>query len=264
MIVALRFLRDRRRWLASWCVAMVALVFVNVAFYPSFKEQPTFDDLFAELPDGVQSLFGIGELPLTAPAGYLHSQVFTTMVPVALLIFSIALGARAVGGSEDDGTLELLLANPISRMRVASERFAAMVGLVFALGAVSAALVFALSAPFELLEGISAFHLLAACAAATALGLVHAAIAFATGAALGGRSRAISVAAAVAVGGYVLFGFTDSAAARPTRFANPWYWYLNRNIVAFGPGAEAVLVPLGVAVALGALGIWRLGARDLR
>lgn len=264
MIVALRFILDRRRSLGWWSLAMVGLVLVNVAFYPSFREQPSFDALFEDLPEGVQSLFGVGGIPLTEPAGYLHSQVFTTLLPIALIIFAIALGARAIGGTEDEGTLELLMANPVSRSRVAIERYASTVGLVLVLGMVATASTVALSAPFQLLEGMSIPYLLAACLAATCLAVFHASLGFALGCVFGGRSRALAIASSVAVGGYVLFGLVSSGVIEGARFVSPWYWYLNRNIIAFGPGGESIFVPLALSLGMGAIGVWRFGPRDLR
>jgi ABC-2 type transport system permease protein len=264
VIVSVRFLRDRRRWIGWWSVAMVSLVFMNVAFYPSFKNQPSFDDLFENLPEGFDKLLGASGLSLTSPAGYLHSQVFTTLLPIALLIYSIALGARAIGGSEDAGHLELILANPVSRTRVAVERYAATAALVLGLGVVTTASVLALSAPFQLLEGISITNLLGACLAATCLALFHSSLAFAVGATLGGRGRALAAASSIAVAGYVAFGLVSAGLIEGARFASPWYWYMNRNIVAQGPGLESLLVPFGLSLVLAAVGVWRFGPRDLR
>ncbi|HYZ90767.1 MAG TPA: ABC transporter permease subunit [Actinomycetota bacterium] len=264
MTVLTRFLRDRRRSLGWWSLGVIGFVFMQLAFYPSFKNQPQFDDLFNDLPEGVKALIGASGLSLREPAGYLHSQVFTTLLPIILLIFAIALGARAIGGSEDDGTIELLLANPVSRVRTAVERAAATAALVSALGAIATIGLIAVAAPFQLLEGVSVAKLVAACLAATSLALLHASIAYFVGAAFGGRVRAISVAATVAVAGYVLFGLVSSGVMRGARFASPWYWYLDRNIVAKGPGAEAIFLPLGLAVAFAAAGVWRFVPRDLR
>ena len=264
MTITARFLRDRRRWLSWWSVGVVGFVFMTVSFYPAIKDQPTFDDLFKNLPEGAKALVGATGLSLTSPAGYLHSQLFTSLLPIALLIFAIGTGARAIGGTEDDGTLEMLLANPVSRTRVVIERFLSVMALTVVLGAVATASVLALSAPFQLLEGISIPKLLAACAAALCLAILHGSLAFALGCALGGRGLAIAIASAVAVGGYVLFGLISAGVIESARFFVPWHWYLSRNIIAEGPGIESLLAPIGLAVALAALGIWRFGPRDLR
>ncbi|MGH2758686.1 MAG: ABC transporter permease subunit, partial [Actinomycetota bacterium] len=124
--------------------------------------------------------------------------------------------------------------------------------------------VIALSAPFELLEGLSITDLVAAGAAVTSLVMLHASIAYVVGCAVGGRARALSVAAAIAVGGYVVFGLVSSGVIRGARFVTPWHWYLSRNVVAEGAGPEALLLPIGLSIALAALGVWRFTIRDLR
>ncbi|MGH2759926.1 MAG: ABC transporter permease subunit, partial [Actinomycetota bacterium] len=137
MTIALRLLKDRRRSLVWWSAGVLSYLLLQLSFYPALREQPALDDALENLPEGIQKLFGAGDLPLTSPAGYLHSQVFTTALPIVLLVFGIALGARAIAGSEDDGTLELLLANPVSRARVAVERYAGMAALILLLGALT-------------------------------------------------------------------------------------------------------------------------------
>lgn len=264
MTVALRFLRDRQRSLGWWAVGMIGIVLTSVTFYPSLRDQPSFDDLFENLPEGVQALVGSGGLSIRSPAGYLHSRVFSTLVPITLLIFAIALGARAIAGSEDDGTLELMLANPIRRVRVALERFAAVAGSILILTLVTGSALVALSPPFGLLDGLSVGGLIAACFASMCLALLHASIAFAVGCVWGGRARALAAASAVAVGGYIAHGLVSSGVIRGVRFLTPWYWYLNRNTLAQGLGPEAVLLPLGLSVLLVAIGVWRFGLRDLR
>lgn len=264
MTIATRFLRDRRRWLLWWCLGLTVFVLMTVSFYPAIKNQTTFDDLYKDLPDAAKALVGATGLSLHSPAGYLHSQLFTSLLPIGLLIFAIGTGARAIGGAEDDGTLELLLANPVSRTRVALQRIAAATGLTLLLGVVGMASIVALSAPFQLLEGVSIANLLAACAAALCLALLHGSLAFALGCSLGGRGLAIAVASAVAVGGYVLFGLISAGVIESARFFVPWHWYLSRNIIAQGPGIESFLAPLGLSAALVALGVWRFGPRDLR
>ena len=264
MIVFTRFLRDRRRSLGWWSAAMLGVVFISVSFYPSLRDQPSLDEIFENLPKGIQSLIGASGLSIRSPAGYLQSRFFSTLLPMTLLVFAIALGARAIAGSEDDGTLELHLANPVSRLRLALERCGSMALLVVGLGAATTAALIALAAPFELLDGASAGRLAAACAAATIMALLHAFIAFFVGAAFGGRGRAIAVTSAVAVGGYLIFGLVSGGVIRATRFVSPWYWYLNHNIVAQWPGLEALLLPLGLSALLAAVGVWRFQARDLR
>ena len=266
MIVLRRFLRDRRRSLAWWSAGMVALVAMTVAFYPSIRGEESFEELMRDLPAAVRALVGAQSgVPFTSPPGYLHSRMFTVIVPVVLLVFGIGLGARVVAGPEDEGTLEPVLANPVSRRRLLVERALAVVVLVLGLTAVGALALVALGPPTGVLDGIGLGHVVQAWGAALSLTLLHAGVALAVGAAWGRRAPALGAAAALAVGGYLLEGLL-SASDRTSSLlrASPWHWYLDRNALVEGTTIEATVVPLAVATLAVTLGAWRFERRDLR
>lgn len=244
---------------------MVALVALTVAFYPSVKGNASFDELFKDLPDAVRALVGAQEgVPLTSPPGYLHARLFAIMVPVLLLTFGIGLGARAIGGSEADGTLELLLANPVTRLRLVVERYLAVVLLLVAVtGALTVSLL-ALGPLVGLLDGIRITRLLAAGEAAFCLALLHTTLAFAVGCAAGRSGPAVAVTTSVAAAGYLVQGLAaTSDALGPLQNVSPWHWYLDRNILVEGPAPGAVLAPVLVAGLLLATGAWLFNRRDL-
>jgi hypothetical protein len=58
--------------------------------------------------------------------GYLGIELFSLMLPGLLIAAAVGAGARAIAGEEEHATLDLLLANPISRTRVALEKAGAM------------------------------------------------------------------------------------------------------------------------------------------
>jgi ABC-2 type transport system permease protein len=261
-----RYVRDHRRSTAWWALGMAALVAFTVAFYPSVKGNADFDKLMKDLPDAVRALVGAREdVPLTSPPGYLHGRLFSIMVPVLLLTFGVGLGARAIGGSEGDGTLELLLANPVTRRRVLVERYA---GLVLLVGAVTAALtasLVVLAPTVGLLDGIAVPRLAMAAATAFCIALLHATMAFAVGCAVGRPGPGVAVATSVASAGYLL----QSLAAASDQLGwletvSPWHWYLDRNVLADGATAVAFAGPLVGAALLLAAAAWRFDRRDLR
>ena len=61
------------------------------------------------------------------PVGAGVFELFSLMAPLLLIVFSIGAGASAIAGEEDRHTLELLLANPVSRCRIVLEKLAALV-----------------------------------------------------------------------------------------------------------------------------------------
>ena len=266
MKLAVRMIRDRRRSLIWWSVALVALVLMNVALYPTIEGQAEFDRLITEMPPALKALFGISDVvPLTSPAGYLQGQFFGNLLPVLLVVFGIGLGAAAIAGSEQDGTLELLLSNPVTRPQVLRERYVAVIAMLGVVTAVFSVSVYVLSLPFGAVEGIPLVGLAAACLGAFLIALLHATVAFTAGALTGRRAVAIGVAAALAVGGFFLQGIVGlSDVIHPLRLVTPWHWYLGRNMLAQGVAPDALLAPIAVCAVLFPIALIAFNRRDLR
>ena len=264
--VLVRSLHDSRRSAAWWALGMVALVAFTVAFYPSVRDNQTFDELVEGLPEAMRALVGLQEgIPFTSPPGYLHGRLFAVLVPVLLLTFGIGHGAKVLGGSEADGTLELLLANPVTRRRVATERYAALVLLLAGITGVLAVSLVLLGPTVGLLDGVGVARLLGASAAAFCIALLHTTLAFAVGAAAGRPGPAVAVATTVAVAGYLLQSLTASSdRLRSLEVLSPWHWYLDRNMLAEAVAPAAVAGPVLAAAVLFVAATWRFDRRDLR
>jgi ABC-2 type transport system permease protein len=260
-----RMLYRRRAGLAWWGLAVVGMCALLAVAYPTVRGNNELDKTFANLPSGVEALLGLsGGAGLTSPAGYLDSQFFANILPVMLLVFAVAGAAWSIAGDEAAGTLELLLANPISRVRVALARFAALVALLAVLAALCVLALVALAPPTGLSHGLPATHLAAATLSSALLALTFAAVAFAVGAASGRRSAALAVAASVAVAGYVLEGLSQQIhALHPVRAVNPWHWMLGPDPLRHGLTWHVWLPPAMAIVALVAVGLPRLARRDL-
>ena len=142
----------------------------------------------------------------------LNSQFFANLLPVMLLIFGISTGGWAIAGDEAAGTLELLLANPVSRAQVAIARFAALAVMIAGLSTVTLAALLLARGPAGLGQ-VAPGHVAAAVAATAAMGLAYAALAFALGASGAGRGAALAIAGAVAVVGFVLEGVGQAVTA---------------------------------------------------
>lgn len=266
MIVASRMIRDRRRSTGWWLFGILALVLFTVAVYPSVKGQTEIEDLMANLPDAFRTMVGYdAAVPLTSPAGYLQARMFSTVAPLLLVVFGIGVGAQAIGGFEESGRLEPLLANPVTRSRVAVERYLAGVALLAGIVAVFAAATLGLAAAVDALDNVRLSGLLGACAAAGALALLNMSLAYAVGAGTGRRGPAVGIAAAFAVGGYLIYSLLSLVEAlAPLRYITPWYWYLQRNMLAQGVPPAAIAVPLALSAALFVAGWALFRRRDLR
>jgi len=107
-------LQVRSRATLGWVVGVVLLVVMIIAFYPAVRNLSSLDAIYAGLPKALQGLLGGSDL--VSPTGYLRTQLFAFFLPVVLLIFGMGRGAATLAGEEEDRTLDLLLAQPISRV----------------------------------------------------------------------------------------------------------------------------------------------------
>ena len=262
--VALRMIRDARRSLAWWTVGVVALVWVNVIFYPSVRDSPEIEGFVEDSPELMRALLGGREsLDILSPAGYLDGQVFALLVPLLLLIFAIGHGAGAIAGEEERGTLELLLANPVGRHRLVAEKLLGLLGLVALFAAVTWLSSWTSGLAVDL--GVSAGRMLAATLAAGLLGGLFGVLALLTGAATGRRGPAIGVPAALAVAAYLLMALAPLADwLKPWRVLSPFYYYASYDRLVDGMdwGAAGVLA-LVTAVLAGAA-VLAFERRDLK
>jgi ABC-2 type transport system permease protein len=132
--IILTELRRRRLSLFWWCLGVIVLVVLTLAFYPTIRDQQAeLNKSFGNLSPAVTDLFSdTGEF--FSPVGYLSSQIFYLMLPLILSMYAVGLGASLLAREEQSGTLELLLARPVSRTRVLLAKAAAGVILVGIVG----------------------------------------------------------------------------------------------------------------------------------
>ena len=261
--VWLKSLRDLRRSFLWWTLGLVGMVALIVAVYPSVRDNPAIADLRKSYPDALKAFVAFGgDFDLASPAGYLGSELFSLMVPLLLLIAVVGRAAGTLAGEEEGGTLDLLLANPISRRRLALEKLVAVVleGLGLGLVLWLSLLAGARAAGME----ISATNLGAATAAATLLALAFGTIAFALGAATGHRARATAVTAVLAVAAYLVNGLAPLVGAlEPLQKWSLFYHYTAGDPLRHGLGAGHVTVLIAVTLVAAAAAPLLFERRDL-
>lgn len=263
--VLLQVLWRRRFSLVWWCLGVLAADGLLAVAYPTVRDNNELDKTFAGLPPSVQAALGLQAGALTSPAGYLNSQYFANVLPVLLLVFAIGLGAWAISGDEGGGTLELLLSNPISRLRVSIERVLALLVALAVLTAVAALGLVAMAPLVGLDRGLGADRVVEAAIATGLMALTFAAAAFATGAVSGSRAAAISVASAVAIALFMIEGLAEQVRVlQPIREASPWHWLLGTDPIRRGLLWESWLLPVVVTTVLVLIGTLVFARRDLR
>jgi ABC-2 type transport system permease protein len=259
----LKTLRDTRRALVWWSLGIVGMAALMIAVYPTVRDNPDLNKMVKDYPEALKAFIAFGgDLDYVSGAGYLGSELFSFMVPLLLLIAAIGAGARAIGGEEEQGTLDLLLANPISRRRLVVDKLAALAIEVATLGLV---LWVSLLVGVEIVGmNVSASHLAGATASAALLAFAFGAIALFLGAATGRRAVAIGVAGAGAVAAYLV----NSLAAlvdflEPARQSSPFYHYVASDPLRHGLGAGHVAFLIAIGLVAAALAAIAFDRRDL-
>ncbi|WDZ84587.1 ABC transporter permease subunit [Micromonospora cathayae] len=253
-------LYDARRSLAGWALAIVAVGTLYASFWPTMQT-PEMARAMQAYPQELLAAFNYRDL--TSAAGYLGSAVYGLLVPLLVAVLAIAAGTRAVAGDEEAGTLDLVLAHPVGRVRLALHRFAAVavgvVGVAVLLGAAMVALGGAVDFAGVTVGGFAAMtvHL-------ALFGVVFAALAFAVGAATGRRAAALGAGAGVAVLGYLANSvFPQVQALSWTRDGSPFHWYLGGDPLVHGVQPGGLLALLATTGVLVAAGTWWFTRRDL-
>lgn len=251
-------LRTEGRSLLLWAVALGGVAALYTAFYPSVGGAKL-DAMMASMPPELVTAMGLDGI--ATAAGYVSSTVYALLGAILLLVWAIGLGARLVAGQEEDGSLELELAAPVSRRRLYAERLVALWLGVLVLVTVLTLVLLALSVALDL--GLAVGNLVAVGAGLALFAGALGTVAFAVGAATGRRAVALAVAAGVAVLSYVLSYLGPLVDAGWMPQVSPYDWYLGAEPLStgFDPAGLALLAALAAVVTVAGLVPFR--RRDL-
>jgi len=261
--IFVKAVRDRRRMLLWWALGMLGTAFMLASFYPTIRA--TGDDLntyIENLPEAIRALVLAGGGDFTSGPGYLNSELFSFMLPVLVLIFSVGVGAGVLAGEEREGRLELVVASPVSRRRVVLQKLAAVLAGMVALGVVLWA---ALAAGVEIWEiPVEHANVAAAVLMGVLLGWVFGALALAVGAATGRRGMAIGVPAAFGVATFFVNGLAPlSSVLEAWRPLTPFYYYNALEPIRNGLDPAHTLVLVALTAILGIAAVLSFERRDL-
>lgn len=253
-------LRMRRLSLVIWAVAIGLLMLMIAAVYPSVRDNPSMDSIYAELSPAAQQLLGGSDI--TSPAGYLSTQAFAFFLPAVILVYGLSRAAATVAGEEEDRTLDLLLAQPLARWNAYLQKsLAVAVGLVV-LGIAALVPVLALNGPVRL--DLPVANLTAVVVQMTLFCLALAMWTQAISAATGRRVLGLAAVVGYVVVSYLVYGLSSSVAwLQHLVPLSLWRWYLGNDPLQAGFGAVECLVLIASAATGAVVGLWLFGRRDL-
>lgn len=119
--LVLTHLSDRRRSLLAWGLPLGLWSAFIVAVFPSVED--ALSEAVKNYPPSLKEAFGIGELSNVEQ--YLHAEMLSLIVPLALGYLAVRAVASGLSGAAESGRLDVLLSAPVSRRRIAAASFAA-------------------------------------------------------------------------------------------------------------------------------------------
>ena len=223
-------LRQRKLSTIWWSVGIAFFMFINMIFYPSFKnDAEELQQSFENIPDAALQLLG-GSADFFSPIGYVNSQIFFLTFPIVLTILAITLGSKLLAEEETNKTIESLLSRPISRTKLLFAKGLAGEIILTTVTVVSwlTILIFARIVDLE----VSAWSLTKATIVCFLMVYCYGAIAYMFTAI--GRTRGVGVAVAsfVAFGGYIISSLagTVSWLSVPAKLF-PFHYYQSEAIL---------------------------------
>lgn len=261
--VWVKTLRDQRRGLAAWVVALVLLVAMYAGFYPSFHGSSSYTDLVNQMPKALRDLFTAGTGgDLSSGPGYIYMELLSFMAPTLVLLYAIGAGAQAVAGEEERHTLDLLLATPLTRRKLLLEKSLAISTGVGALAAAMGVAVVGFGNATGM--GLSTVNVLASMVHLALLAMVFGALALCVGAATGRMALTRGVAGAVAVIAYLVNGFGSTVSwLAPLHKFSPFYQYAGHDPIRHGFSWLAVVVAVTTTLVLLAGAVALFERRDV-
>jgi ABC-2 type transport system permease protein len=133
-----RSIKDRRISLIVYMAAALLFMWMYVAMFPSIAAQAeSFTALIESFPPAVFEAFGIEDLNMSTIESFLSVEHFSLVLPIMLIFMLTSVAGRALAGEIELGTVELLIARPVSRLKLFVARYAAGMGILITFTVIS-------------------------------------------------------------------------------------------------------------------------------
>jgi ABC-2 type transport system permease protein len=213
-----------------------------------------------EIPPAIEAILG-GEINFGTPEGYLSGRYFS-WTDLLVIVFVIIAGTGAIAGEEGTGTMDLLLAQPVSRTAVVLEKLLAL--SLASLAIIGAGFVgFLIAVPTVDID-ISIGTLAIGCTAMIPITLFYLGLSLLAGAVAPSRAVASAVLIGVATGTYFFYTLSNGIGAVDwLRYFTPFYYYGNGAALTDGIVWWHASVLLGSAAVFVVLTVRTFERRDV-
>ncbi len=257
---------SHRKWTILWWVLGIGTyVSINLLAYSSISAQSAeLNDALKGIPDSAKA-FLTDTQDFISPIGYLSSKVFYLMLPLLMSFMAISVGSSLLAREESRGTIELLLARPISRTTLLLGK--ALAGLLVISGvAVGLGIIIVAEVQSGGYDGVSTKGVALATLAVVAMATLFGAFAYMLSAwGRFGRGISIGLTMVIALGGYVASSLATQVdwLEWPAKLL-PYHYYHPSDLLSGHGSWWPTLVYFVISVGLVAIAAFGFRRRDLQ
>ncbi len=128
----LRILKDRKISITVFCLGSMLFMWMYVAMWPSFQSQAEdFTKIMENYPEELMKAMNIKEMSMNTIESFLALENFSIVWPLFIIFLTISFATFCISTDIEKGSIEIILAQPISRTKIFIGRYLA--GLIFIL-----------------------------------------------------------------------------------------------------------------------------------
>jgi ABC-2 type transport system permease protein len=218
---------------------------------------------FRDPPRAFRALLG-GSIDFVTPRGWLSTALVHPIVLALQTAGALVVASGAVAGELERGTLELVMARPVTRLRYLSAKAVAALLTVTSVNVGGIVGVLIARTTLSDLSGLSLAGVARVFLGEWAVFTLFSMLAILWSSASSLRSRATAAAVGSVVGLFFLnFASLLFDGARRAGYLSPFHYFRPSEVLAGASQAGDVIVLLSVATACAVLAGWRFATRDL-
>jgi ABC-2 type transport system permease protein len=253
-----RDLRWPTFWVSLGCGVMTAYFAI---LFPTYSKLFDLNAMLEKMGPAVK-LLGASVGDASTLIGFLHIELFSMILPAAMVAFAAGIASGFTAGEESRGTIDILLSYPVSRARIVLEKWLAI--LLACVVAVVVLFVFAIGGAAASASALPADRLAAALVMLVLIGLAFGDLALAISAFTGNRGAAIGITVALMVAMYLIDALSSVvqglATIRPISF---FRYYMGSDPLRNGLNLGDAAVLAAVAAIFLAFAVVAFERRDL-
>ena len=128
-------LKDKLKFTLILATAVALFQEMYIALFPEIQKQAgELNKLLEAYPESFMKAFGIDSASsmFSTLENYLSTEMFSFFWPILMIVAAVSFAGYAIAGDIDKGTIEMVLSQPISRVKLFISRYiAGAIGLTF-------------------------------------------------------------------------------------------------------------------------------------